>query len=41
MISERDNDQLSGFKHNGVSPFGMAANVPIVVCSRCIEVRTV
>lgn len=29
---------LTGFSHNAVSPFGMLCKVPIVICSRCLDV---
>ncbi len=32
-------DRLTGFAHNAVSPFGMLAAVPVLVCSRLLALR--
>ena len=37
MASEDKNNELTGYYHNAVSPFGLAYNLPIVICKRCVE----
>lgn len=37
LAPEQVSDELSGFVHNGVSPFGMRTPIPIVLCNRIIE----
>ena len=41
LASEEDNAKLTGFQHNGVSPFGMLDNnsIPIVLCKSVINIR--
>ena len=39
LAPEHISDTLSGFQHNGVSPFGMHHDIPIVICSHCLEVQ--
>lgn len=33
--------ELTGFGHNGIAPFGFSSGkkIPIIVCSRCLEVK--
>ena len=31
-------EQLTGFSHNSVSPFGLRSPIPVIVCSRCLSV---
>ncbi len=38
LAPESVSDKLTGFIHNGVSPFGMASPLPVIICQRCIEV---
>ncbi len=41
LASDAESLELSGFGHNGIAPFGFSSGkqIPIVVCSRCIEVK--
>ena len=40
LASEEDNAKLSGYGHNGVSPFGMIdVSIPIIVCKSIVDVR--
>ena len=40
LASEEDNAKLTGYGHNGVSPFGMIdASIPIIVCKSIVDVR--
>ena len=39
LAPEHVSDTLSGFQHNGVSPFGMHQDIPIVICSHCLDVQ--
>jgi prolyl-tRNA editing enzyme YbaK/EbsC (Cys-tRNA(Pro) deacylase) len=39
LATEADNDRISGFRHNAVSPFGMLENIPIVICKNVVDVQ--
>ena len=40
LASEEDNAKLTGYGHNGVSPFGMIdRSIPIIVCKSIVNVR--
>lgn len=40
LASEEDNAKLTGYPHNGVSPFGMLEKtIPIVLCKSIMNVR--
>lgn len=39
LANEADNDRLSGFTHNAISPFGMLENIPIVICKNVVDVQ--
>jgi len=39
LAPEDVSDKLTGFIHNGVSPFGMKTPLPIIVCERCVQVE--
>ena len=39
LAPEAVSDALSGFIHNGVTPFGMLHDVPIVICKNCLDVQ--
>ena len=39
LAPEAVSDRLSGFIHNGVTPFGMLHDVPIVICRNCLDVQ--
>jgi prolyl-tRNA editing enzyme YbaK/EbsC (Cys-tRNA(Pro) deacylase) len=37
LADENDSRALSGFVHNAVSPFGMLAKIPTIVCNSCVQ----
>ncbi|GMI34566.1 hypothetical protein TrRE_jg13180 [Triparma retinervis] len=37
VASEEDNDRLTGFKHNSVSPFGLKEDIPVVLSRAVVE----
>lgn len=40
LAPEEDNERLTGYAHNGVSPFGLIdRSIPIVVCKSILEAR--
>lgn len=39
LASEEDSYRLSGFEHNAVTPYGMREKLPVIVCSRLLEVK--
>lgn len=41
LASDSDSLELTGFGHNGIAPFGFSSGkqIPIVVCSRCLDVK--
>lgn len=39
LASQDVSNALGGFDHNAVSPFGLLTELPIVICSRCLDVR--
>lgn len=39
VASEEDNARLTGFSHNAVTPFGMKANVPIILSKGIVNCR--
>lgn len=39
LADEKLSNILSGFNHNGVSPFGLLTPIPIIICSRCLAVK--
>ena len=39
LADEKISNNLSGFNHNGVTPFGLLNPIPVVVCSRCLTVK--
>lgn len=41
IAKEEANSKLSGFKHNAVSPFGLAVStLPIVICQSILDLKT-
>lgn len=40
LAKEEANARLSGFTHNAVSPFGLAAPLPVVLCRSITELKT-
>lgn len=36
LASDADNDRLSGYKHNAVTPFALRVPLPVVICKRCL-----
>ena len=36
LAKEEISDQLTGFSHNSVSPFGLVSKIPVVLCQRII-----
>lgn len=39
LASPEDSLRLSGYRHNAVTPFGMLANLPVVICSNCLKMK--
>ena len=36
LAQEDMSDQLTGFSHNSVSPFGLVSKIPVVLCQRIV-----
>ena len=34
---EKVNDEMTGFLHNAVCPFGIATPIPILICASCLQ----
>lgn len=39
LTANETSDKLSGFKHNAISPFGLNVIMPIVMCSRILDLK--
>lgn len=39
LAAEDVSDRLTGFIHNAVTPFGMKAPIPVIVCQRVLDVK--
>lgn len=37
LAPESVSDELTGFIHNAVTPFGMTAQIPVLICQRCLD----
>ena len=37
LAPEKVNDEMTGFLHNAVCPFGLATPIPILVCASCLQ----
>jgi len=39
LAAEDISDRLTGFIHNAVTPFGMKAPIPVIICQRVLDVK--
>ena len=39
LAPEEISNNLSGYYHNAVTPFGLLTELPIVICKHCIDVK--